>query len=118
MITFKTGVVLDPPTSTQACILAALAALGTVEVTCGREDHPDADPHTLGLALDVSVAGLSADLIERRLETLRATLGAGFTVLYEVPTVPADPTLRHLATVNVDATAPHFHIQLKKGMTV
>ena len=86
-----------------------------LEITCWNEGHGPTDPHTLGEAADVSVKGLSADQIEMVLMALRSTLGPLFTVLYEVPKVPSDPTLRPIAYVNVDATGPHLHVQRKKG---
>ena len=88
-----------------------------LEITCWNEGHGHTDPHTLGEAVDVSVKGLSADQIEMIKGNLEMTLGPLFTVLYEVSTVPSDPTLRPIAYVNVKATGPHFHIQRRKGTT-
>ena len=86
-----------------------------LEITCWNEGHGPTDPHTLGEAADVSVKGLSADQIEMVLMALRSTLGPLFTVLYEVPEVPHDPTLRSIAYINMAATGPHFHLQRKRG---
>ena len=86
-------------------------------VTCGTDSHAMPDPHVTGEAYDVSVLGLSAQQIADVKANLDAALGPLFTVLYEVPSVPSDPTLRPIAYVNVKATGPHFHIQRKKGTT-
>ena len=84
-------------------------------ITSGTDSHTVPDPHVTGEAFDVSVQGLSAQEIADVKATLERTLGPLFTVLYEVPKVPSDPTLRHIAYVNVKATGPHFHLQRKKG---
>lgn len=84
-------------------------------VTCGTDSHALPDPHPLGEAFDVSVLGLSAQQIADVHAQLTRDLGPLFTVLYEVPHVPSDPTLRSIAYVNMDATGPHFHLQRKKG---
>ena len=73
------------------------------------------DPHPLGEAVDVSVRGQSAQLIADLHAALTAKLGPLFTVLYEVPSIPSDPTLRPIAYVNAKATGVHFHIQRKRG---
>ena len=73
------------------------------------------DPHATGEAADVSVKGLSAQLIADLYAALTMHLGPLFTVLYEVPKVPSDPTLRPIAYVNIKASGPHFHIQKKRG---
>lgn len=86
-----------------------------LEITCGTDSHPMDDPHADGEAYDVSVKRLSAQQIADVRGTLINILGPLFTVLYEVPTVPSDPTLRQIAFVNVHATGPHIHAQRKKG---
>jgi hypothetical protein len=122
-VAFRSTVRLDPPTAAQAHILAAIhdaaQEFGCVlTVTCGREAHGPADPHTVGLALDLSVRDLEPDEVYELRTLLLRTLGAtGFTVLYETPTVPTDGALATIAYVNPAATAPHFHIQVVKGQT-
>ena len=101
-------------------ILAALDAAAQryhvdLMVTSGTDSHAMPDPHATGEAFDVSVQTLSAQQIADVKAHLERTLGALFTVLYEVPKTPSDPTLRPIAYVNVKATGPHFHIQPRKG---
>lgn len=84
-------------------------------ITSGTDSHPIHDPHAAGEAFDVSVHQLSAQQIADIKESLERTLGPLFTVLYEVPNVPSDPTLRSIAYINMKATGPHFHLQPKKG---
>mgnify|MGYP003500660993 CR=1 FL=1 len=103
-------------------ILAALDRLATtlgrdVVLTCGTDSHVMPDPHVRGEAYDVSIKGWSATDIDTAHKELRSQLGPAFTVLYEVPSQPSDPTLRPIAYVNSKATGPHFHIQVKKGTT-
>ena len=85
-------------------------------ITSGTDSHA-AGAHPTGEAFDVSVKGFSAQQIADVKASLERYLGPLFTVLYEVPQVPSDPTLRPLAYVNVKATGSHFHIQRKKGTT-
>lgn len=94
---------------------AAQDCLVDLMITCGSDSHPPTDPHSLGCAYDVSVHTLSAQQIADVKAHLEETLGPLFTVLYEVPKVPSDPTLRPIAYVNVKASAPHFHIQRLKN---
>lgn len=101
-------------------LLAALDSLPDllkrdVELTSGTDSHRPPDPHWSGEAYDISIKGWSADEIELALRHLRLKLGDAFTVLYEVPKPPSDPTLRSLAYINVGATGDHFHLQRKKG---
>lgn len=84
-------------------------------LSCGREGHGPADPHTLGEAYDVSVKDLTADQILRVHATLQRLLGPLFTVLYETPRPPTDARLTGIATINAQATAPHVHVQRKTG---
>ena len=86
-------------------------------ITCGTDSHAAPDPHVTGEAYDVSVHGLSAQQIADVKAILAQILGSLFVVLYEVPAVPSDPTLRPIAYVNVQATGPHFHIQRRRGTT-
>lgn len=84
-------------------------------ITSGTDSHA-AGAHPLGEAYDVSVQFLSAQQIWDVHASLEALLGPLFTVLYEVPRLPSDPTLRPIAYVNVQATGPHLHIQKRKGL--
>lgn len=98
----------------------ASQALGVdLYITSGSEamGRLATDPHPSGEAVDISVKGLSADQIAAIKAHLEQTLGRLFTVLYEVPKSPPDPTLRSIAYVNVRATGAHFHIQRKRGTT-
>lgn len=120
-VRFKSGVRVDPMTPALAriiCNLDMAARIVGVEltVTCGRESHGAGDPHTLGKALDVRAADLTPEKIIQNYHYLQSVLGELFTVLYEVPTAPVNGALNNIAYVNADATAPHFHIQLKKGV--
>lgn len=107
-----------------ARILAALAHAAMLEqctltVTCGREGHGPTNPHTLGKAFDVRTKDLEVGRLLRVYETLRRVLGRDFTVLYEVPSLQSTiQALKPISTVNVHASAPHFHIQLRKGLAV
>lgn len=84
-------------------------------ITSGTDSHQPPSAHVTGEAYDVSVHMLSAQQISDVKASLEECLGSLFTVLYEVPKVPSDPTLRSIAYVNIKATGPHFHIQRKKG---
>lgn len=99
-----------------AAIHSATVVLGAdLMITCGTDSHPADDPHTLGEAYDVSVATFTVDeLLTARAFFLKA-LGPAFTVLYESPFVPSDARLAAIATINPAATAPHLHVQRKKG---
>ena len=94
---------------------AAQACRVDLMITSGTDSHAITDPHASGEAYDVSVHQLSAQQIADVKAILERTLGSLFTVLYEVPKVPSDPTLRPIAYVNLKATGPHFHIQRRKG---
>lgn len=101
-----------------AAIVACAAALGRdILITSGTDSHSLPDPHARGCAYDIGLANWSADNISQGLTFLRGNLGPLFTVLYEVPRKPLDPTLIPLAYVNSVATGPHFHIQPLKGST-
>lgn len=84
-------------------------------LTSGTDSHAAPDPHVTGEAYDVSVHLLSAQQIADVKVSLERTLGPLFTVLYEVPKVPSNPTLRPIAYVNIKATGPHFHVQRRKN---
>ncbi len=89
-------------------------------ITCGTEGHTPTDPHTLGEAVDVSVANLTPTQIRLLHTTLIKSLAwhvpGACTVLFEVQSFPTtEPELASIATVNPRATAPHFHLQRAKG---
>lgn len=86
-------------------------------ISCGTEGHAPGDPHTLGDAVDVSVHALNVDQVIVVRTQLLALLGPHFTVLYERPDHPTEPRLAAIAYVNPAATAPHLHIQVKRGET-
>lgn len=86
-----------------------------VWITSGTEAHDAADPHTSGEAYDVSVNRYSIEMIIELRTYLEKALGPLFTVLYEVPHAPDDVRLGSIAFVNPHATAPHLHVQRKKG---
>ena len=94
---------------------AAAACQTDLVITCGREGHLPADPHSRGDALDVSVHGMSPALVVQVKAFLEQILTDAFTVLYETPEKPPDPQLAPIAYVNSGASAPHFHIQVRKG---
>lgn len=121
LVDFKPGVQLDPPTAAQAHIVgmltrAALVLRQSLVVTCGREAHAPDDPHTRGLALDVR-ADFDPIAVVQFKAYAATTLGPEWTVLYECPSMPTDPTLAAIATVNPGATGPHCHVQPVKGTT-
>lgn len=86
-------------------------------ITCGTEGHAITDPHTRGCAFDVRARDLTVPQILQVKQQLARVLGPEFVVLYECPQPPDVPALQTIAYVNPRATAPHFHIQLKKGLT-
>lgn len=121
-VTTKPGVQFATIAPAGFAILAALDKLAfflpaPLVITSGTDFHTAPDPHATGNAYDVSVAGFDAALIVALYHRLQAYLSAQFTVLYEVPAPPLDPTLGAIAYVNPHATAPHFHVQLKNGVT-
>lgn len=83
-------------------------------ITAGTNDHA-MGRHVTGEAFDLSVKDLTVPEIVRLKTLLQQVLGARFAVLYEVPSEPADPTLRAIAWVNQDASGPHLHLQVTKG---
>lgn len=122
MVTHRRSVRFDQIGPAGFKILAAIqqvaeACACDLEITSGTDSHTTPSAHVSGEAYDVSVRGLSAQLIADVKHALTQTLGPLFTVLYEVPALPSDPTLRPIAYVNAQATGPHLHIQRKKGTT-
>lgn len=76
------------------------------------------DPHMTGEAVDVGVNHLSPSYIRNIYDFLRTRLGVAFTVLYECPPgYEPDPYLvaANMVYSSPGATAPHFHIQRRKG---
>lgn len=94
---------------------AAETCAWDLEITSGTDSHTAPSAHVTGEAYDLSVKGMSAQTIEDVKKALEAALGPLFTVLYEVPFRPSDPTLRPIAYINTKATGPHFHIQRRKN---
>jgi hypothetical protein len=100
-----------------------LAALDGLSKVLGRDvwltsgtDRHRAGRHPTGEAYDVRVTGWTVPMIAKALQFLRQTLGARFTVLYEVTTAQGlDDTERAIATVNLHATARHLHLQVKRA---
>lgn len=122
VVTWKAGARWDVPTSAGVHILGALDRAApvcrtTLEITSGTDgthSGPD-DPHKRGVAFDVSVHGFSPGLVVQVKTYLEQILGSLFTVLYECPSTPTEPQLAPIALVNPQASAPHFHIQPKRG---
>ena len=81
------------------------------------------DPHKTGEAIDFSIIGrhdtpMDDFTIEDILKAkwfLEDYLGPAFTVLYEASEYPVDPQLRAVVYINAKASAPHFHVQRRKG---
>jgi len=99
----------------------ALVSAGTLQaplvITCGCEGHGPTDPHTLGHALDVRTDDLTPAQIRAVYVALVEALGRQFTVLWEVaPGATVPPELADLAYVG-PVTAPHLHLQVRKGHT-
>lgn len=120
----KPGVILDglAPGGCRILVVvaAAVEALGHDQtITNGIEGHPINDPHTRGDALDVKALELTDDEILAQHKYFVGQLGPAFTVLYECPPddAPIDEPLKSIAYLSDGASAPHFHIQVKKGTT-
>lgn len=101
-------------------ILAALDAATTLlgrdlVITAGTDSHPQPSAHNRGEAYDVRVSDMPEGTILALLDFLRLRLGANFTVLYEAPTRPTG-LLANQTSVNPAATAPHLHLQVRKGV--
>jgi hypothetical protein len=112
---------MDPLTPAGIRMVSALDSAAQrfkadIVVTCGREAHPPTDPHSLGKALDVRTLGWPEMRIVSVYNHLQEQLGPDFTVLYEVKVKP-NGVRGGIAYVNPDATAEHFHLQVKKGTT-
>ena len=121
VLRFKIGFEWTCYTPGGARLLAALDALAQrlgmdVTLTAGTNDHVPPDVHAFGNAFDVSVSGWTVGQIHSARDFLQKFLGPLFTVLYECPETPSDPILQQIAYVNVHATAPHFHCQVRKLM--
>jgi hypothetical protein len=93
-----------------------------LSITCGTDSHPNTDPHFRGEAYDLSVEGLSGQDILTLCQQLQSMLGAKFTVLYECPSTgqalaPGNGQTNPFIYINVGATGPHIHIQVRIGQT-
>ena len=120
VVRVKPGVRFDRLAPAGVHILSALdLAVGVVgcdlEISCGTEGHPPDDPHTLGEAFDVSVEHLEPPTILRAMGWLRARLGEAFYLQYETPHPVTEGPLAAIAVVNPNATAPHLHVQRRRG---
>lgn len=121
VVHFKAGVQLRP-TPALARILWALQSvaddmLRDLTVSCGAEGHDTFDPHALGEALDVSVAGFDAFEIVTVYRNVARTLGAAFYCQVEAPSASGiiDQPLLDVLAINPRATAIHLHVQRKKN---
>lgn len=119
-VRFKDGVQMQPMTPCLARLICALDMTARMQgndftVSCGREGHAATDPHTHGQAIDVSVAGMVPEKVLSAYNYFRSILGDLFYVQYEVPATPVNGSLKNIAVVNPDATAPHFHAQSRRG---
>lgn len=98
-------------------ILAAIDRMTTIlghdlTVTSGLDSHTSGQ-HPKGQALDVRTKDLTEGVILALYHGMKKALGPDFTVLYEVKTKPLG-VLGQIATVNMNASAPHIHAQLRK----
>ena len=84
-------------------------------VTCGAEDHPMGDPHTLGEAFDIGVLMWNPTQVVGRYHWLVNRLGPLFYCQYERPDASIVPALAAIEVVNANATGPHLHCQRAKG---
>lgn len=82
-------------------------------ITAGTDHHTEGR-HVTGEAYDVRVRDFDVPTVVRLKQVLQSSLGTRFTVLYECPLPPSDPTLLAIAFINKDASAPHLHVQVKK----
>lgn len=102
-----------------AAIQDACFQLGlSLVVTSGTNDHALPDPHAQGEAYDLSVESLTDGQLDQLLRHLRAQLPTDhFTVLFEVPSLAGLSKARaeFVTYVNDKATAPHLHLQRRRG---
>ena len=123
LVSFKPGARSDHPREAGLLILAAIRIVAwrykqDLVITSGDEDRGRDlnDPHPLGEAIDVSVAGIAPLVLLKIIDDLEDILGPLFTVLFEAPALASvEPMLRQAIYVNAKATGPHLHIQRKKG---
>lgn len=117
----KPGVRLDGLEPGGFAILSALEQTARaveidLTISCGTDGHSPSDPHTLGNALDVRTIDLTPALVLAVLQSIDTLLdGQLFFWQYECPQVPDDPGLRAVAVVSHQATAPHVHVQVRRG---
>lgn len=108
-------------------ILSALDQLAAslprdIDITSGDEGddwRAATDPHQTREAYDISIKTWSEAQIVLAYRFLARTLGAKFTVLFEVPpglVAGLSQPLKDIAYVNAKATGIHFHCQRRKGL--
>lgn len=125
VVTVKAGAGFPALAPAGVRILAVLDMYANVSgqsltVTSGSElrGREASDPHMTGEAVDVSVSNLTSAQVLFLHDFLLSHLGSLFTVLYEVPRNSYAPAvLARIAVQSVNATAPHLHIQRKRGTT-
>ncbi len=128
VLRIRAGATIQNPAPAGLRILSALdqwalMADQDVVITSGDEGsdwRAPTDPHQTGEAYDVSLKGFDPEQLVTAYRFLAKTLGARFTVLFEVPpaiisTLPQ--ALIDIAWVNTKATGMHFHLQRKRGTT-
>ncbi len=89
-------------------------------LTCGSDNHPASDPHTLGRAYDVRTKGLPMDQKRYLLRAVLLDLQEGPE---DAPGEVAGVVWEHLATrrffgqlENLGEAAEHAHFQQRKGV--
>lgn len=113
---------VGPPSKAQNHLIWALDSVGRqmsldLIVTCAEEGHRPDDPHTKKKAFDVRVKDFAPAIILTLYRTLCQQLDRNlWTVLYEVPALPNDALLQQIAYVNPEASGPHLHLQVKRGL--
>lgn len=118
---FAPGIVISrPPHRAGLRILDVLqqlpSQLGTdITITSTDGGHSATDSHTLGKAYDIRTNNLPTETVKKLLDALRSMLGPSFFVQYESPVAVSG--LPFPVTVNVAATGPHIHAQLRLGLT-
>jgi hypothetical protein len=120
-VTHKSGVSFDDIAPGGFALLAGIHhAAATLRIklvitsgTDGRHSGPS-DPHYQGKAYDISIADYSLNEIDEILDAMAAVLPAeSFTLLLESPVALLGG--RHPVVLNPQATAPHLHLQVRRG---
>lgn len=111
---------VGPPSKAQSRMIGGLDSVGRtmgldLTVTCAEEGHRPDDPHTKKKAFDLRVKDLPPGVQLTLYRSLVTAMGGQFTTLYECPELPSDPLLQQIAYINPEATAPHIHLQVKRG---